>query len=332
MKRKMALLMAGLVLVTSMTGCTIGDTEYVLDMNEVGKDHIFSVNGEKCSKEEAWLYLCNYQNIYGQEYGVNLWEHDFGFVVSDSSLENYVRDVTLMELANITCMNLLAKEQGLSLTETEVKQAEAAAKEYFDSLSDAEKAYMGIEKSEVEGAYRKYAIAQKLFDTLTQGVNEEVSDDEARVIRIEQIYLSSDTKLAEVEKRLEKSEFATVASNYNEADSIEILVKRGELPREVEMVAFGLDNNEKSEAIATENGYYFVRCVNKYEAELTEQNKLDIIANRRKEQFDDLFAGFVNAAEFELNKELWEEKELDISGSITTDSFFEVYDKHFGRK
>lgn len=47
MKRKVALMMAAVfVLATPLTGCAIGDTEFVLDLNSVGKkDYVFSING-----------------------------------------------------------------------------------------------------------------------------------------------------------------------------------------------------------------------------------------------------------------------------------------------
>lgn len=330
MKRKVALMMAAVfVLATPLTGCAIGDTEFVLDLNSVGKkDYVFSINGTTCSQEEAKLYLCNYQNIYGYEYGVNLWKQDFGQVVSEDSLENYVKDVTLSELANIVCMNLLAKEQELTLTEVEKTRVKVAAEEYYDSLSNAEISYMGIDKNMLAGFYEKYAIAQKLFDTLTQGVNEEVSDDEARVIRIQQIYVKDQKTAEQVKTKLAgKDDFATMASNYNEADTIEITLKRGVYPAEVDAVAFQLDNGEQSDMIATSDGYYFIKCISKYEKELTEQNKIDIIAQRRKEQFEDLFQGFVKESVFEMNEEMWESIEIDTSGAITTNSFFDVYNK-----
>ena len=118
-----------------------------------------------------------------------------------------------------------------------------------------------------------------------------------------------------------------MASNYNEAETIEITLKRGVYPAEVDAVAFQLDNGERSDMIATSEGYYFVKCISKYEKELTEQNKVDIIAQRRKEQFEDLFQGFVKESVYEMNEEMWESIELDTSGAITTNSFFDVYNK-----
>ena len=331
--KKISLLAAAACFLSSLlTGCTIGDTEYVLDLKSVGyENHVFAINGSKCTREEAKLYLCNYQNIYGNEYGVNLWEHDFGAMHEEDTLESYVKNVTLSELANIICMNLLAEEKGLELTDAELALAEDAADEYYSSLSKEETAYMGIDKNDLQEFYRRYAIAEKLYSTLTQGVNEEVSDDEARVIRVLQICVKSADDAREVQEKLENGDdFASVASNYNEATTIETTMKRGDYPSEVDLIAFNLDNNEQSDMITTSEGYYFIKCLSKYEEDLTEQNKISIIAQRQKQQFDDVFREFVEASEFQLNEEIWDDIDIDTTGAIQTDSFFAVYDKYFG--
>lgn len=332
MKIKLGIVMALVfAMVLPCTGCTIGDTEYVLDMEEVVviKD-VFSINGIECTKEEARVYLCNYQNIYGHEYGVNLWEHNFGNMDVRYTLETYVKDVTLSQLANITCMSLFAKEQGVTLTEEEKALVSKAAEQYFNSLSASELEYMGVDKAKMEAIYEKYASAQKVYDTLTQGVNEEVSDDEARVIRVEQIYVETQEEADIVKAKLDSGDgFSSVATLHNAADTIEITLRRGDYPAEVDAVAFHLDNNEQSDMIVTPQGYYFIKCVNKFEYELTEENKIRIIAQRRKEQFEDNFQKFIDSSEFILNEEIWDEIEIDTSGAITTDSFFAVYDNVF---
>ena len=81
--------------------------------------------------------------------------------------------------------------------------------------------------------------------------------------------------------------------------------------------------------IATEDGYYFIKCLNKFDVELTEANKENIIVQRRKEQFEDKFTGFIEESKFELNEEVWADIEIDTSGVIKTDRFFAVYDKYF---
>ena len=81
--------------------------------------------------------------------------------------------------------------------------------------------------------------------------------------------------------------------------------------------------------IKTDEGYYIIKCLNKYDETLTEANKENIIAKRRKEQFDDKFLEFVENSQFELNEKVWEGIKLDTSGKIKTNSFFAIYEKYF---
>ena len=331
MKRRLVALCLGLALLSScLTGCTIGNTKFVWNTNSVGRKNVFSINGNKCTQEEARLYLCNYQNILGHAYGIDLWEYDYSKMDKEDTLEQYVKDVTLSELASIMCMGELAELQGVTLTEEELDKVDKATEEYYESLSREEISYIGLDKNKLRGFYEKYAIAQKLYGSLTQGVNEEVSDDEARVMRIQQIYVKKEDTALKVKQKLESGEkFDSLASNYNEAPTIEKNLARGEYPEAVDKVAFRLDNDEQSGMIKTEDGYYFIKCIDKFDEELTEANKENIITKRRKEQFDDKYIELVTTSQFELNEKVWDNIKVDASGKITTDSFFEIYEKYF---
>ena len=97
----------------------------------------------------------------------------------------------------------------------------------------------------------------------------------------------------------------------------------------MENIAFNLDNDTCSEMIETEDGFYFIKCLNKLEEQLTEENKSNIRIKREKEQFEDAYQSFVDSAAFEMNDSLWKEITLEDTSDITTDSFFDVYDKYF---
>ena len=315
------------LLIPCLMGCRIGNTDYVLIQKKVNKKTVFSVNDYKCSIIEAKLYLCNYKNLYGNPFGIDLWEED-----TSGNLEGYVKDVAISELSRIICMDLLAEEQGVSLSGSEKELAKTTARDYFSTLSEEEIEYIGLTESKLTEFYEHYALAVKLYNTLTVGVDEEVSDDEARVINIQQIFVSTEEKKEAVAKLLEKGDpFSIVASTYSELATVERNAGRGELPQEVEDVAFELDNGKYSDAIAVEDGFYFIYCVNKYDAELTEANKGNILIQREKEQFNDVYDAFIEEAEFQFNNELWDSVVVDTGEGFQTDSFFFTYEKYFGK-
>lgn len=309
-----------------LSGCQIGDKVIVVSKTPNSRQ-VFQIDRSICELKEAKVYLANYQNIYGTAYTIDLWQHDFG----EPSLSDYVKDVTLEELTMVYCMNLLAEAENMTLSEAEQQKVEQAAEVYYDSLTREEIFYMGVSKADIEEYYTHYALAQKLYHALLDSVNEEVSDDEARVIEMMQIFVA-DKKNADIveQKLLAGEDFAAVANNYNELSAIRVTVARDDLPKAVEEVAFRLDNDEISSKIETENGYYFIKCLNKYNMELTEENKANIVEKRQEAAFDDVYKEFIDTRESYLNLELWETLELEQEKEIQTDSFFSVFETYCG--
>ena len=309
-----------------LTGCRIGNKNIVVS-NILNDRQVFKIEGTVCSLKEARVYLPNYQNIYGTAYGVDLWKHDFG----DDSLVKYIKAVTMEELTQVVSMDLLAQSREVALSEDELSAISEAAAEYYASLSKEENTYLEVTESDISEYYQHYALAQKLYNSLTNSVNEEVSDDEARVIEIMQIFVADSTKASDVAAKLERGDdFASVANNYNELSSIQTTVARDELPKEVEEVAFNLDNGQTSSMIQAGKGFYFIKCLNKYNEELTEANKSNIVEKREKEAFDDVYNQFVAGLNSSINKDMWDELTLDTTDGIQTDSFFEIFEKHCG--
>ncbi len=311
----------GLALSLLVSGCSIGGKEVVV--SEAMTNHqLFKIGTTTCSLKEAKVYLVNYQNIYGTAYGLNLWEHDFG----DDSLKDYVKNITMQELTQVISMDQLAKSRELELSEEEKNRMAQAAEEYFALLTEEEKDYMGVSESDIQDYYEHYALAQKLYTSLTGAVNEEVSDDEARVMELMQIYVSDSTKADEVAARLAAGEdFASVANNYNEAGSIQITASRDDLPAEVSATAFQMDNDQMSGKIEAENGFYFIKCLNKYNQELTEANKTNIVEKREKEAVDDVYNEYTESLTSSINEKVWNALELETGSGMQTNSFFETF-------
>lgn len=307
-----------------ISGCQVGETEVVLT-SDFSADEVFCINEKSCSLPQAKVFLTNYQNLYGTVYGVNLWEHDF----EDNNLEQYVKDLTISQLAQIMSMDFLAEDQQISLTEEELGKVKEAAKAYYGSLSKEEIQYMNVDEACITELYRQYGLANKLYTQLTAGIDDEVSDDAARVMEAMQIFVTSKEDAQTVEAGLQGgTDFMTLAGTYNEAAQTEITFGRGEMPREVEDVAFALEPEAVSDMIRTEDGYYFIKCINNYNQELTDANKQVILERRRKEAFDDVYEAFIATLPSELNEELWNSIRVEPKEEIKTDSFFEVYEEY----
>lgn len=302
----------------------MGNTQVMVSSGSEANE-VFKIKDEICSLPEARVVLTNYQNMYATMYGIDLWEHELG----DNDLETYVKDLTISRLAQILVMDFLAEEKEIALSEEEKEKTKKAAKEYFNSLNEEEKEYMHVKLGDIEKLYNRYGLANKLYTFLIQGVNDEVSDDEARVMEAQQIFVAKNKKAKEVGKQLKAgADFLSVANVYNEAAETEVTFGRDNIPPELEEVAFSMENNQVSKKIKTEKGYYFIKCINHYNQEKTEAHKSVILEKRRKEAFDDVYQEYLTTLSAEFNEKVWEEVKIEKNKKIKTNNFFQIYEKY----
>lgn len=321
-KRKWMALCAGMLFALVGTGCSKGDT---LHVPQITSKQVLKVDGESYSPSEAKVYLVNYQNLYGTVAGVDLWKQES----QTESLEEYIKNLALSQMTKILSMDSLAKSRDIALEETELAGVQKAAKVYYESLNETELAYMEVDEEDIQKLYEDYALAQKLYKSLTADINSEVSDDEARIMDAMQIVVSSKKSAKEVKRALANGDdFSTLASSYNEAEEVKIQFGRGELPQEVEKAAFELDNGAVTKSIKTEDGYYFIYCVNKFNEELTDANKIKIVQQREKAAFGDVYDAYSRTISKKMYQNVWDDIKMEQSEEMTTDSFFEVYKEY----
>ncbi len=310
------------LLLVGLGGCKMGK---VVVNTDIMNNEVFRIREEICTLPQAREILTNYQNMYATMYGIDLWEREF----QGNDLETYVKELTISRLAQIMAMDYLAQDREISLTREEKAKIKKAAEDYFSSLNDTEKEYMQVKQGDIEKLYTRYGLANKLYTFLTQGVNDEVSDEEARVMEAQQIFVSDKNKAKEVQQQLkEGGDFLSVANLYNEASETEVSFGKYDVVQEVAREAFSLENDQVSGKIKTENGFYFIKCINHYNQEKTDANKSVILENRRKEAFDDVYQEFITNLPSEFNEKIWDKVRVEINEEVKTDNFFQVYEKY----
>lgn len=337
------------ILVSGMTaGC--GEEESSSNMvlfSGLGKNELFRIEDVSCSLPEYMIYLTNTQNQYEHVYGKEIWEVALGEV----TLEENVKDTVLAKIAQIKTMSLMAENKGITLSEEQQGKLQEAAAEYYGTLSGHEVTVLTISQEEIAGLYREYALAQMVYQQIVDSVDPEISDDEARTITVDQIYMrthtidSQGTRMefsaamkAEVEEDMyDIHEFATkdgrdfteLANKYNQADSIRWSFRKGEVDAAVEEAAFALATDQVSEVIATKDGYYLLKCISTYDKEQTDANKALIIQQRKDEAFGQEYDAFVETLSKKINEKLWQSIELIQDEAVDTDDFFEIFKKYF---
>lgn len=236
---------------------------------------------------------------------------------------------SFLEQIKLLCM--LAGEQGITVTSQERDELRQLSETYLASLSEADLDYIGCSREDVQTVYTDYYLANKLVKTLTAGVNSEISDSEAKVIRIQQIVTSSLPKAKALLKRvkIDGAEFGSTAGRYSESEETERTLARGRTDSLFERIAFSLDAGQISNIIAEDGLYYIIKCTNDYDQEATLERKslLETAINNRT--FQKVYAPYKEEHNIRFPERFWSRIDLTAGEASDVNNFFELYDEAF---
>ena len=347
-RRLARVLSVALVCAGILTGCgSRGNGTKVVLTTGFDKDEVFRIETSDCTLPEIMVYLTNIQNRYESVYGTEIWSTN----VDGVTLEQNVKDIALAQIARIKTMNLMAKQYEVELSDEENAQVENAAKAYFNSLNDTEKELMGVSEKTIRDMYTEFALAEKVYQYTIRDINPEISDDEARTITVQHILiktyaLDGTGKKIEYTQRARESaykdacnvlelaqegeDFDELIRRYSEDDKSTYSFGKGEMDEAFETAAFNLGKDEISDIVETEFGYHIIKCLNTFDKEETDANKIKIVDQRRAEAFGQEYDAYVETLTRNLNEELWDSVSFIHDENVTTKDFFEVYAEYFG--
>lgn len=342
--------LAAMALCASMLLCGCGkeeaDTKIVLTTG-FAKNEVFRIEDMSCTVPEIMVYLTTTQNQYEEVYGEQIWQTNLDGV----TLEENVKETVLAKIAQIKSLNLLAQSKEVSLDEAELAKVAQAAEAYYTSLNETEIELMGVTREVITQLYAEYALAEKVYAHIIKDINPEISDDEARIITVEHILIKTYTtdgsgkrveytetaKAEAYETACEvlalatdgQHEFTSLISQYSEDSIATYSFGKGEMDAAFENAAFNLGENEISGVVESEHGYHIIKCITTFNREQTDQNKLTIMEERKKEVFGEEYDVFVETLTRQLNEEVWEDVRFIHDENVTTSDFFDVYMEFF---
>ncbi|MCD8038241.1 MAG: peptidylprolyl isomerase [Lachnospiraceae bacterium] len=310
------------------------------------KDEVFRIEKSSCMLPEIMVYLTNTKNQYEHTFGEEIWDASY----DGETLEESIKETVLAKAARVKALNLLAAEHEIELDEPEQELAAQAAQEYYSSLNGQEKALMSADEELIRQMYEEYALSEKVYDYLIADINPEISDDEARTITVQHILIKTysldengerveytqETKAEAYNKAVEAlkraqagDDFTSLIAEYSEDDNSTYSFIKGTMDPDFEEAAFNLGTDEISGIVETTYGYHIIKCISTFDRDETDRNKTAIVEQRRREVFNEEYSSFVTGLAKNLNQKLWEQVGFIDDDEVTTDSFFEVYDKYF---
>lgn len=277
----------------------------------------------------ARMMQSRYENYYTTLTGdtpAEFWLQQWG----EGSYENYVKSGLLEDLENLYVLSQHADEYDVTVTGEEEKAIEKAAADFEEGNA--------LEAKEVVSGYKKYieeylrlaTIEEKMDAPMKEGVDEEVSDEEAAKKTMKYVYFEyakegedgnsesmSDEEKAELKKKAEK--FAKELQDSEEKDIDAAAEKEG---LEVETTSFDsemtapyvdfvkaadkLGENEVTDAIDSEGGLYVGKVTSLFDREATDKEKERIVRDRKDEQYDSLLKKWKEDTEISVNEEVWQ--------------------------
>ena len=338
-KRAAVLAIAGVFGASCMTGCSGS-----LDTDAV----VATVGGEDITLGVANFYARMQQGQYETYYAgmlgstpEEMWTQEY---TEGTTMEDETKNSVLEMLEDLYVISQHAEEYDAALTEDEEKAiSDAAAQFDADNTDEAKEAVSGY-RTDVEKLLELLTIQTKMEDAMKEGVDEEVSDEEAAQKGMQYVFFSFTTtddagNSAEMTDD-EKEELRAAAQDFDDqvkdGDDFESAAESAGV--EVRTTTFDSESTspdadliaavdaleaegDVTDVIETDSGLYVAELTSLLDRDATDQEKENIVEQRRQDQYDSLLEEWRDAADITVNEKVWDKVDFEDQGVtiITSD-------------
>lgn len=329
-RKTLAVFLAGMLAFGMLTGCSsdknIGGG-IKLENGEIQENsNVIAVGdiGVKYNEVLGYCYLLNEQ--YEDSFGSEIWNYKLGEgkTIGDEAKEEVINMITQLKIICAT-----AEEEEVSLTNDEKDEALRKAEEVISNATEEDKKKYHLSVQGLSEIYEENALANKMFYIATDDADTEVSDAEARQVKIEffQIITKGTTKsgvLVELDaeeksaarerandlrKQAAKSDdFLSFAKENTEGNVVSMTIGQDntELDRSVVTTAFSMEKGDVSPVIGTENGYYVLHCVDDNDEDATYARREEIIEERQTKMFKEKYREWLGEWDVNISRSFWQ--------------------------
>ncbi|HJC92593.1 MAG TPA: peptidyl-prolyl cis-trans isomerase [Candidatus Mediterraneibacter excrementigallinarum] len=331
-KRAAVLAMAGVFGTACMTGCSGS-----LDTDAV----VATVGGEDVTLGVANFYARMQQGQYETYYAgmmgttpEEMWSQEY---TEGTTLEDETKDGVLEMLEDLYVISQHADEYEVALTEDEEKAiSDAAAQFDADNTDEAKEAVSGYRK-DVEKLLELLTIQNKMEKPMKEGVDEEVSDEEAAQKSMQYVYFpftttddsGNSTEMTDEEKEDLRSAAQDFDDQVKDGEDFESAAESADV--EVRTTTFDSESTspdadliaaadaleaegDVTDVIETDSGLYVARLTSLLDRDATDQEKQNIVEQRRQDQYDSLLEDWRDAADITVNEKVWAKVDFEDQG------------------
>lgn len=328
-KRVLAGILAVFLMVNLLTACE-GDKisgGVRLAHGEIKENSIvISVGdtGVRYSEVLGYCYLLKAQ--YEGNFGKKIWKYK---LTDKNTIEDEAKEEIINMITQLKIISATAGEENVSLTNDERDEVLQRAEEVMESATDADKKKYHLSVQGISDIYEENALANKMFYISTDAADTEVSEEEARQVKLEfiKILTKGTTKSGAVVSLDEKEmgaareranrlrdgavkaeTFLDFAKENSESETVEMTIGQDntELDRSVVTAAFSMKKGSISPVIGTPDGYYILHCVDDNDEDATYAKREEIIEERQTEMFKQRYRQWLGDCQVGISKSFWE--------------------------
>ena len=331
-KKAAVLTAAGVLAATAVTGCS-GSINTDAVVATVGDDEITLGVANFYARMTQGQYETYYASMMGTT-GDAMWTQEAG---EDQTYEESVKDGLLENLENMYLISQLAADYEVCLTEEEEDAiAEAAAQFDEDNTDEAKETVSGYRK-DIEEFLRLATIQTKMDSKMREGVDEEVSDEEAAQKAMQYVFFSytttddsgNTTELTDEEKESLKTDAQSLVDRVNAGEDISTVAEElGQTAYDLTFDSESTSPNEDliaavdafetegqvTDVIEADDGLYVGRLTSLLDRDATDQKKTSIVEERRQEQYDSLLEEWRNDTDIKVDEKVWDKVDFEDTG------------------
>lgn len=333
-KKAAVLTAAGMLAAMSVTGCSGSiDTDAVVAT--VGDEEITLGVANFYARMMQGQYETYYASMMGMT-AEDMWTQDAG---DDMTYEESMKDSIIETLEDLYIISQHASDYEVTLSEDEQKAIEDAAAKFSEDNTDEAKEIVSGYQKHIEKFLELSAIQYKMDSKMREGVDEEVSDEEAAQKSMQYVYFSytttddsgNSTELTDEEKENLKTSAQSLVDRVRGGEDLAAVAE--ELGVEVQTGTFDSESTspntdlvaaadalgaegDMTDVVETDSGLYVAKLTSLLDREATDQEKTNIIEQRKQDQYDSLLEEWRDDTDIKVNEKVW--KKVDFADTGVT--------------
>lgn len=331
-KKAAMLTAAGVLSAMTVTGCS-GSINTDAVVATVGEENITLGVANFYARMLQGQYETYYASMMGTT-GEEMWTQDAG---EDQTYEESVKDGLMENLQNMYLISQHAADYEVSLTDDEKEAISQAAEQFSEANTDEAKEVVSGYKKDIEKFLELATIQTKMDSKMREGVDEEVSDEEAAQKAMKYVFFSytstdesgNSTELTDEEKESLKTNAQSLVDRVKAGEDISAVAE--ELGQTASDLTFDSESTspnedliaavdafetegETTDVIEADNGLYVGQLTSLLDREATDQEKASIVEQRRQDQYDSLLEEWRNGTDISVKEKVWNKVDFEDTG------------------